>query len=54
MNTPTLLSHTDVKTTPLRTDGFVRNLSSRHPFDVIRVDVVFASDELLAELRADY
>ncbi|OIX95197.1 hypothetical protein BFS14_15145 [Serratia fonticola] len=40
MNTHTFLSHTNVKTTHLRMDGFVRNLSSRHPFDVIRADVV--------------
>lgn len=40
MNTHPFISYTDVKTTPLRTDGFVRNLSSRHPFDVIRADVV--------------
>ncbi|HFV9292204.1 hypothetical protein [Serratia fonticola] len=40
MNTHTFFLHTEVKTTPLRTDGFVRDLSSRHPFDVIRADVV--------------
>ncbi|MDF3650814.1 hypothetical protein P3S36_22660, partial [Enterobacter hormaechei] len=27
------------KTTLLRTDGFVRNIHSRNPFDVIRADV---------------
>jgi hypothetical protein len=29
-----------VKTSYLRTDGFVRNIHSSHPFDVIRADVV--------------
>ncbi|EKD2175811.1 hypothetical protein OQ841_004348 [Salmonella enterica] len=29
----------------LRTDGFVRNIHSRHPFDVIRADVVLARME---------
>ncbi|XES86637.1 hypothetical protein ACBV55_22815 (plasmid) [Franconibacter pulveris] len=33
------------KKTALRTDGFVRNLKSRHPFDVIRADVVLARME---------
>ena len=30
------------KNTSLRTDGFVRNIHSRNPFDVIRADVVLA------------
>jgi hypothetical protein len=29
----------------LRTDGFVRNIHSRNPFDVIRADVVLARIE---------
>lgn len=29
----------------LRTDGFVRNLNSRNPFDVIRADVVLSRME---------
>jgi len=29
----------------LRTDGFVRNIHSRNPFDVIRADVVLARME---------
>ena len=29
----------------LRTDGFVHNIRSRHPFDVIRADVVLARME---------
>ncbi|CAI2540275.1 Uncharacterised protein [Serratia ficaria] len=33
------------QTTVLRTDGFVRNLHSAHPFDVIRADVVLARME---------
>ena len=33
------------KTTLLRTDGFVRNIHSRNPFDVIRADVVLARME---------
>ncbi|CAD6024348.1 hypothetical protein EZ106_20810 [Escherichia coli] len=33
------------KTTSLRTDGFVRNIHSRNPFDVIRADVVLARME---------
>lgn len=33
------------KTSSLRTDGFVRNIHSRHPFDVIRADVVLARIE---------
>ncbi|HHQ3254869.1 TPA: hypothetical protein ACSPPI_005298, partial [Klebsiella pneumoniae] len=28
------------ESTTLRTDGFVRNIHSRNPFDVIRADVV--------------
>ena len=36
------------KTTLLRTDGFVRNIHSRNPFDVIRADVVLARMEKLA------
>ncbi|HFI6120595.1 TPA: hypothetical protein ACGR07_002871 [Escherichia coli] len=34
-----------VKSTALRTDGFVRNIHSRNPFDVIRADVVMARIE---------
>ena len=34
-----------VKTSSLRTDGFVRNIHSRNPFDVIRADVVLARIE---------
>lgn len=33
------------KTTSLRTDGFVRNIHSRNPFDVIRADAVLARME---------
>ncbi|EBU8435017.1 hypothetical protein PPQ84_004606 [Salmonella enterica] len=33
------------KNVTLRTDGFVRNLQSRNPFDVIRSDVVLARME---------
>jgi len=33
------------KTTSLRTDGFVRNIHARNPFDVIRADVVLARME---------
>jgi len=36
------------KATVLRTDGFVRNLHSAHPFDVIRADVVLARMEAQA------
>ncbi|WP_024909886.1 hypothetical protein [Enterobacter asburiae] len=36
------------KTMFLRTDGFVRNIHSRNPFDVIRADVVLARMEKLA------
>ncbi|HFK4067415.1 TPA: hypothetical protein ACG1UU_004898 [Kluyvera ascorbata] len=36
------------KTTLPRTDGFVRNIHSRNPFDVIRADVVLAGMEKLA------
>jgi len=36
------------KTTLLRTDGFVRNIHSRNPFDVIRADVVLDRIETLA------
>lgn len=35
-------------TTTLRTDGFVRNLHSQNPFDVIRADVVLARMEVQA------
>ncbi|EAN0332706.1 hypothetical protein ES879_19845 [Salmonella enterica] len=34
-----------VKSTALRTDGFVRNIHARNPFDVIRADVVLARIE---------
>ncbi|EQB4422043.1 hypothetical protein ACYKFI_004880, partial [Enterobacter hormaechei] len=37
-----------VKTSSLRTDGFVRNIHSRNPFDVIRADVVLARMEIQA------
>ncbi|MDF1896702.1 hypothetical protein [Rahnella contaminans] len=30
------------KSTSLRTDGFIRDISSSHPFDVIRADVVIS------------
>ncbi len=33
------------ESTTLRTDGFVRNIHSRNPFDVIRADVVLARME---------
>ena len=33
------------ESTTLRTDGFVRNIHSRNPFDVIRADVVLARIE---------
>nr|WP_241390462.1 hypothetical protein [Serratia proteamaculans]ULG15806.1 hypothetical protein 495p2_00054 [Serratia proteamaculans] len=36
------------KASVLRTDGFVRNLHSSHPFDVIRADVVLAQMEAQA------
>jgi hypothetical protein len=36
------------KATVLRADGFVRNLHSAHPFDVIRADVVLAQMEAQA------
>src|SRR5690606_17252875 len=41
-----------VKTSSLRTDGFVRNIHSRNPFDVIRADVVLARMEIQAILDA--
>lgn len=34
-----------VKSTALRTDGFVRNIHACNPFDVIRADVVLARIE---------
>ncbi|MDA7343333.1 hypothetical protein [Escherichia coli] len=37
-----------VKTSSLHTDGFVRNIHSRNPFDVIRADVVLARMEIQA------
>lgn len=37
-----------VKTSSLRTDGFVRNIHSRNPFDVIRADEVLARMEIKA------
>ncbi|EPR7080198.1 hypothetical protein ACU79I_004425 [Escherichia coli] len=33
------------KSTALRTDGFVRNIHARNPFDVIRADVVLSRIE---------
>jgi len=39
------------KTTAMRTDGFITNVDSCHPYDVIRADVVLARLEKQAGRR---